>query len=435
MGCCGCTLFASTITAGVLTILDCLGYLAFDAFVLSLLTHKNEPSIDTDDFTNTILSFYKINGDTKTILIALVAIKLAIRAIWFISAIVLFIGNSKELSKCLKFWQIITTIRIIYSIGVCVYVCVKFADDLKEISDKGIDELQGKPIFAELIVIIDFIEFGGPIWWIILLALIIYVYQRDREINNQKRQLSHANNWGNFVDSYDANNQPPPPTAPVNSGGDTNNNNNKRQESLTNRVSLTQPPKTFTISGGGGGINREDNNNDINSGKQQQQQPELSTDSINSAQPILQVNNIISIPRVSLNKPQPPPKPQQQNARSNYDNNNTNNRHQQQQQPYGSSLAQRSSYLDAANGAAGGNGANSGDVYYQQRRVVDNIPKRTDSYHMAQGSSSAAAAAGAGGQRSRNYYSYDNRGYQRTENNEFPADNQSGLVKRTSFRH
>ncbi|CAG2179918.1 unnamed protein product, partial [Oppiella nova] len=327
--------------------------------------------------------------------ISLLAIKIAIRVIWFFTAIALFVGNAKEYKKCLQSWQFLTAARIVFAIATCIYGIVKLEDDMQKLF-KNFDpnNLDLKGYIAEFILMINFIELG-PIWWIIFIAFMIFVFRRSQEIDTRK--VSQVNQWGNFGNSSQAN----------------GNAANARPQSsaLAHPVSLTQEPNPFTH-------HREEDTN--NNNKRQTEAPVASFQPARqpdnyppvrqpdpyqppayqeshvtptpsapepSVQPILQINEVIAIPRVTLApKPTVAPKPYTSTTAANvhryepnYDNRGVK---------YGSNLAQRSSYLE-----------------YDREREAQRAPKRNNSFNTAQPYQ----------QRSRNYYSYDNRGYHSSE--------------------
>ena len=157
--------------------------------------------------------------------------------------------------------------------------------------------------------------------------------------------------------------------------GNTQTNGNPREtfSSLAHPVSLTQEPNPFIIA-------NENNNGIANAAPK----PKLSLTSNSEVspsapatepvKPILEVNDVICIPRATLKTP-----PVQSNVQKFENKAFRPNSHL-------SALAQRTSYME-----------------YERERERDpsKIPKRTNSYNMAQVS----------GQRPRNHNTYDNKAF------------------------
>ncbi|CAG2109919.1 unnamed protein product [Medioppia subpectinata] len=365
MGCCGCSPYASTITAGIFTILDLLLCLPFDAYLLAFITSEDlAAKQDETNIARYIYFIFFVKKDMKKVVIALLAIKIAVRCIWFITSIMLFVGNAKEYKKFLTCWQILTATRIVVGITTCIYGGVKLTEDLKLLFNGGDwadDNLKG--LIAEFVM-----------------CLMIFVYQRAVEIESRKGQGN--NQWGNFGNTSQTQNRPDPPGT----------GNRTAVSALAHPVSLTQEPNPFTPI-------REENNNKREVTTALPQKASNGYETTHSVQPILNVNEVIAIPRVTLApKPTPAPKPTTTANQQRFDNNGYDHRN-----PYASSQVQRHSYLEP-------------------ERNPERYPKRTASFNQTQQ---------IAGQRNVNYNSYDNRGYQRS--NQDLHQRPSGPSGRTNF--
>ena len=220
------------------------------------------------------------------------------------------------------------------------------------------------------------------VFYCVKIALAIYVHQRSQEIETKKSQPNH---WGNFSSSHP-------------NGSARNGTSN-----MAHPVSLTQEPNPFTITS-------ENNNNAVqpiietnntqqpNGAPRPGRSPKPSalkqngvpspTAPIEPLKPILDINGVISIPRVTLSPTKTIP--------SKFDSHHDNKRY------VSSSLAKRSSY-------------------FEFERDPNKVPKRNHSYNIAQTS----------GQKSYNTNAYDNRAFDRkTETDLYKPV----LIKRASTR-
>lgn len=214
--------------------------------------------------------------------------------------------------------------------------------------------------------------------------MVIFVHQRSYEIDTKKR--GNVNHWGNFSNSNTINR------------ANVNAPNGNVSSPLAHPVSLTQEPNPFTLT-------EIDNNNErtepITDPKKRSPKPSnglnpiIANKSTNELilKPVLQVNGVISIPRVKLDPSRPISRVQS------FDNKAFDAKHDQKR--HISSLAKRSSY-------------------FEYERDPNKVPKRNHSYNLAQTT----------GQKPRTQ-AYDNRAFDyKTE----PDLNRPVLIKRASVR-
>ncbi|XP_015928151.1 uncharacterized protein [Parasteatoda tepidariorum] len=200
MGFCGCSLAASTVTAVVLGLVESIFGLSWNILVIVLMSYdpSNETSVVEND-NSTEESFYHSEDNVTDLwttlsdnikskkaveehMFEIVIAALVLNAIWLITTLALAVGNAEKCRDMLKPWIGVTIIVTVTDIAATIFYI------FKAVKDDEIDDV-GTAFFTHIHVFYAFMfSRGGPILWIINVALCVFVAQRVKEIEVGKNK-------------------------------------------------------------------------------------------------------------------------------------------------------------------------------------------------------------------------------------------------------
>ncbi|GIY86849.1 uncharacterized protein CDAR_258131 [Caerostris darwini] len=278
MGCCGCTLATTAVTAVVFGLIESIYGLAWNILVIVIMsqrvtntTEENEELLSSTSnlsdvdyeagefyasikFCNmTSEELWKYLSDNlqsdeavKEHMLYVVVAALVLNAFWLITTLALAVGNAEKCKDMLKPWVVSTIVITITDIAATVYFIFKAV--------KTGDEFDIRTsFFTNLFVFYAFMfSRGAIIIWIINIALCVFVAQRAQEIEIGKSKRGPFNTDFNIM-PYSLN--PPYDTFETESSTRTSKNyrphtpppdyegpNGKKR-----RPSLSSEPETMTL--------------------------------------------------------------------------------------------------------------------------------------------------------------------------------------------
>ncbi|XP_054714504.1 uncharacterized protein LOC129224119 [Uloborus diversus] len=208
MGCCGCSLATSTVTAVVLGLLESIIGLSWNILVIVVMSQKtnfNETFEDHFNLTTTTAPEVEYSADDSSTsqeyyllwrnlneklksdpqvqhehIFEVVVAALVLNSLWLITTLGLAVGNAEKCRDMLKPWIGTTLIITVTDIAATVYFIIKAV--------KSEDEMDVRTAFFTNLFVFCAVMFsrGGIVIWIINIALCVFVAQRVKELGSMK---------------------------------------------------------------------------------------------------------------------------------------------------------------------------------------------------------------------------------------------------------
>ncbi|XP_035227267.1 uncharacterized protein LOC118199495 [Stegodyphus dumicola] len=213
MGCCGCTLATSTVTAVVLGLLESILGLSWNILVIVVMSHTdiddNNCTINksvtsqnaSEDYTTTPVPStqdynqehgthwdtlrYTLQSNSAVCqehLFEIVITALVLNSFWLITTLGLAVGNAERCRDMLKPWIGTTVVITVTDIAATVYFIFGAIKSV-ESGDFEISFFDNLFVFCAVLF-----SRGGPIIWITNIALCVFVAQRVKEIEMLKNK-------------------------------------------------------------------------------------------------------------------------------------------------------------------------------------------------------------------------------------------------------
>lgn len=211
MGCCGCSLAASAVTAVVLGLLESLYGLSWNILVIVLMSQKVanvtkenittvSPIAETEYVDEDGLAVYNLDASNASYselwdiltdnlksdladeehMYEIIIVALVLNSFWLITTLALAVGNAEKCRDMLRPWIGATLIITVTDIAATVLFIFK--------AIKTGETMDFRASFFTNIYVFYAVMFsrGGIIMWIINIALCVYVAQRAHEIGSGK---------------------------------------------------------------------------------------------------------------------------------------------------------------------------------------------------------------------------------------------------------
>ncbi|XP_067141768.1 uncharacterized protein [Centruroides vittatus] len=204
MGFCGCSLFNSTLTASIISIIISIYGIIWKSIFFELeniirpnltifesnSTVREGSGIITKIIESVIFLYY--DKTVKSIVIA----SLFIYVLWFIASVVIIIGNQKRIVSVLASWVMATLVVISTDVSFTIFFLYNAIEEIQTSEVKlesiwMVGKVSGNIIMAALF-------HKGIIVLAILISLIVYVCQRANEISREKAKEANQTNLSNY---------------------------------------------------------------------------------------------------------------------------------------------------------------------------------------------------------------------------------------------
>lgn len=212
MGCCGCSLFASTTTAAALGLVESIVGMAWNILAIVIIeSHKNVtadalenhedasettvhpdyaeasqfPAHDVSAWDRLKITLSSKESLDKDHIFEIVVTALILNCFWFIASLTLTVGNAEKCKDMLKPWIVSTIVIVVADIAATVYFVVKAVRAIEDLRGMSIES-----IFVDNLYILCAVLFsrGGIITWVTNIALVIFVHQRIKELEYLRKK-------------------------------------------------------------------------------------------------------------------------------------------------------------------------------------------------------------------------------------------------------